>query len=755
MPLHGLINSSNAGELSPLLSSRTDVSQYASGCRTLENYLATPYGAAVRRTGTLYLGTAKYNDKKCRLMSFVCSSSIKYIIEFGHHYIRFIKDDAYILTGDQPYELETPYGSDELDAIKTVPSADVIFLAHPNYFPKKLTRLTESTFSIADLSISFPPLKDPNITSTTITPNGTTGTGVTLTASADLFNASHVGSYWGITHFRSNSQLSGSFSALNQVTSLLKVKGKWNFVSRGTWTGTIQIQKSYDGGSTYIDFRSYSSAADKNFDVTGSEAEKNVGYRLKMSAHTSGKCSYEFRNDDFYNNGAVKITAVTDAKTAVADVIVELGATTATADWNEAAWSDVAGFPKCLALYEERLCFGGTEKQPQTIWCSRTNAWDDFETGSLDDDALNFTVIGGDKYIGEISWLVPHDSLLCGMTASEWKISSSSSEKPLTPSNVTCKKQSNYGSSATIPAHLVGDVILFTQFNGRKVREFTYDFQKDGYVSPDLTVLAEHITEGKILSATLQQQPDNVLWCVRSDGQLAALTYERDQKVVAWHRHTTAGCFESVAIIPDTKDDAVYVSVMRTINNSPVRYIEKFYTREWDDINDYVGCDCAVRRSPIDKLVTELSHLEGQNVQVFGDGAVLPTEWVREGQTTIESDVTSVLIGLPFTSLYSPMPLDLQLQDGTAQFRKKRVSNLRIKMNKSVGGHVKVGNGDQERMITRHVSDEVNAALQPYTGDFFLSHACGFLDDPSIEISQDEPLPHTIVSMSMIYEVHE
>ena len=114
----------------------------------------------------------------------------------------------------------------------------------------------------------------------------------------------------------------------------------------------------------------------------------------------------------------------------------------------------------------------------------------------------------------------------------------------------------------------------------RKIREFVYKFESDTYVAPDLTLLSEHVTKTGIIQIDYQQEPDSILWCVLTDGTLLGMTYQRDQEVIAWHRHIVGGVsdtagtqaqVESVAVIPGTADDGagideIYVAVKRNIN---------------------------------------------------------------------------------------------------------------------------------------------------------------------------------------------
>ncbi len=141
--------------------------------------------------------------------------------------------------------------------------------------------------------------------------------------------------------------------------------------------------------------------------------------------------------------------------------------------------------------------------------------------------------------------------------------------------------------SAYIQAVLAGDAVLYVERGGFKIREFVFSLERDSFVAPDLTVLSEHITKTGIIETSYQARPESILWSVRNDGVLLSLTYEnRDQGVVGWARHITDGEFESVATIPGSDEDEVWVIVKRTINGSDVRYVEQLQSRKWDSQED-------------------------------------------------------------------------------------------------------------------------------------------------------------------------
>ena len=76
----------------------------------------------------------------------------------------------------------------------------------------------------------------------------------------------------------------------------------------------------------------------------------------------------------------------------------------------------------------------------------------------------------------------------------------------------------------------------------------SYNFDVDGYIAPDMTILAEHISEGGLTQIAYQQEPNQIVYATRNDGELVALTYQREQQVTAWHRHIFGGRFGNATI---------------------------------------------------------------------------------------------------------------------------------------------------------------------------------------------------------------
>lgn len=175
-------NNFNAGEWSPLTYGRSDVSKYNNALATCLNYVPTTQGGLTRRPGTKYVANTKSNAA-VRLVSFEFSITQAYVLEFGDQYIRFYTLGGQLLSGMSPYEIATPYTAAELSELSFTQSADVLYIAHRNRKPRKLSRLGPTNWTLTTITFSDGPYLSFNTTTTTITPSATTGS-ITLTASA-------------------------------------------------------------------------------------------------------------------------------------------------------------------------------------------------------------------------------------------------------------------------------------------------------------------------------------------------------------------------------------------------------------------------------------------------------------------------------------------------------------------------------------------------------------------------------------------
>lgn len=434
---------------------------------------------------------------------------------------------------------------------------------------------TENYFGTDELKVYELELMVADETAVTIAPSQLTGT-CTLTATANIFTEDHEGSLWQIRHPRTDTTLSGSFTT-NRSTTSIDCEGDYNLNTHGTWTGTVDLERSNNSGTTWekIPKAHVNSVDDDNADISGTETESGYEYRITSSGWVSGTCTYDFLVYEHMHTGVAKIDTYYSPTQASATIKITMGSTTASSYWSEGYWSDKNGWPQTVEFHEFRLWFGGSNDYPQTLWSSKIDDYNDMTIGTDDDDALIYTLPGQNP----IQWLLSHSYLMIGTLGGAGRIGEQ--DEAMAPTiQPQYLQQSGFGSKY-MQAVLAGDAILYIERGGEKVREFVYSFERDRFVAPDMTVLAEHITGDGITNMAYQSRPDSILWSVRADGDFLSMTYNRPQEVVAWAHHVTDGDVESMAVIPGTGEDEVWLAVERTINSSTVRYIERMMPHDW------------------------------------------------------------------------------------------------------------------------------------------------------------------------------
>ena len=245
-----------------------------------------------------------------------------------------------------------------------------------------------------------------------------------------------------------------------------------------------------------------------------------------------------------FRDGYGKITARTNTTVVTVEILEDMGSSSASIDWSLGAFSDTTGHPSCVTFFEQRLVFAATLNNPQTVYFSKSGDYENMDAnigGTIaDDDAIIYTIAS--NQVNAIRFMTATRTLIIGTAGGEFAVSGGGADNAITPTNILIKKQSNHGA-ANVDAIAVGNATLFLQRARRKIRELAYNFDVDGYVAPDMTILAEHITEGGLTQVAYQQEPNQIIYATREDGELVGLTYQREQQVTAWHRHIFGGRF--------------------------------------------------------------------------------------------------------------------------------------------------------------------------------------------------------------------
>ena len=522
-----------AGELSPRLDGRTDLTKYAAGCSNLENLVIYPHGAAARRPGTTHVAEVTDSSKKTRLIPFEFSTTQTYILEFSNLKIRFFKDNGAILEGDKTITgitqanpavvTSSSHGYSNGDEIKIT---SVVGMTEVNNKRFLVAGVTTNTFELQD--------KDSvDINSSGYTAYSSAGTAnrvYTITSpylEAELFDI--------------------KFAQSADVMYITHPNHEVEKLSRTGHTSWTLADVDFTNGP-FIDVNTTATT------LTPASSGVGTGVNITASATTGinddqGWLATDVGRQIHFNGGYAKITARTNSTVAVATITTAFTNTNAITAWYLGAFSDTTGHPSCVTFFEQRLVFAATLSNPQTVYFSKSGDYENMDAnigGTVaDDDAIIYTIAS--NQVNAIRFMSATRTLIIGTAGGEFAVSGGGDDSSVTPTNILIKKQTNNGG-ANVDAVAVGNATLFLQRAKRKIRELAYNFDVDGYSSPDLTILAEHVTSGGITQMAFQGEPLSILWCVRGDGELAALTYQREQEVVAWHRHIFGGKFGAATI---------------------------------------------------------------------------------------------------------------------------------------------------------------------------------------------------------------
>lgn len=408
--------------------------------------------------------------------------------------------------------------------------------------------------------------------------------------------------------------------------------------------------------------------------------------------------------------------------------------------------------PAVVTLHQQRLVFGGSDKKPQTWYASRVGDFENFNKSRplQDDDMLEFTLASGS--IDQIKWITSFGDLLIGTAGAE-HLAKGGESQSITPASIYVRVQSAWGSGELQPL-VIGNSILHVQRQGAKVRDLFYDYASDGYAGNDLSLLAAHMFEDHdMLSWTYQKEPDSIIWVVRDDGQLLALTYLKEHQIWGWTRHVTDGKFLQVVSVPSDQGDVVYALVEREIKGVKRYYVERlenyWFERYGIENAFYVdsGLSLTVAEDQTISSVSGLDHLEGKTVSGLIDGNAVVGLEVKNGKVDLPRAASKMVhIGLGYEGTLVPLPYEIEAQRGTSQGQPKGLGNINIRVYQSLGGKI---SGDEVVYDELLYNQEVwGDPLPPVTGDMPVAPSVSFSTSATIHIKQDLPLPMNILSIA-------
>ena len=781
-----VIASFASGETTPTVHGRVDTDQYPQFLSTLENCFVEKHGGVRGRNGLHHVfgGGGIHSSKtpdRVRLIDFVYSREDSYVMEFGHHYVRFYKNQAYVSNPGYRQEYYSKFGNQQQ-------------LYYPGSYIHYHTGDGSTTvFKYRTASYQLKVWKNGvEQTATTHYTHDAVAKEITfVTAPAD---GDDVRIIWYVDETTVSGFVNDVLDAY--ATATLLVTGMEIVFAASIDAGDIvRIQTSADAVSTETKvlntistdpaFEIWSPFSDDEIDELYWAQANDV---MVFTHHNHKPWTLTRYANDFFDWDQVVYwglpcyqastfqTQIVEGETdfrfdfncPTGEELVELNGVlqTVTTDYTVAGYgTDLDGVvtfvtappvgseiliyhaqdsspdeydnPRCVAYFHERLWFAGSLRQPQTLWGSRTADFPQFYVPNdqiglalAPDSPVEYTIAA---YTHEaIEWLSSEKVLVVGTSATEHRLAPD--QYIATDRVPTVSKMTDYGGAHEPPMYM-GDQTCFIQRTGRQVRTFkqSYNTVTEEYQSVDLNWMAAHMTEYYWLKEPCYAlMPYNIAVMIRQDGQSMCCMYDpsagaMDVREVGWSRFITDGDFKSVRVVPESFQHRIWYAVEREVDGETQVHIEYF--------DSDIHLDAALTYSGTAiTTVTNLDHLEGKTVGIVADGVVQDTQVVSSGEITLDAAATEVVVGLPFTKKLVTVPYANGNTMGSAKGKPGRWNEIWAELYQSARPVI---NGIE---LKRKEKEEIHSgAVRVFN--------TGYDRNKQITIEQSDPLPLRLVSL--------
>jgi len=716
--IRSLQKSFTGGEVSPEFWSRADDAKYQAGLARCRNFIAKPQGPVENRPGTQFVRATKSAANKSRVIPFTYSTTQTMAIELGAGYFRFHTGGATLLPGSPAaWSNVTAYVIGDL-----VTQAGTIYyciLGHTNQVPPNATYWYALPAS-GEYEIPNP------------------------YAAADLFDIHYVQSSdvltlvhpgYAVRELRRVGATNWQLSSVSFASQQVAPGGVAAVASGGTGTTYSYVVTSVDAQG--FDESVASTAATCNGNLFASGGKNTITWSV-----AAGASRYRVYR---LSGGLYGYIGQADALTFTDDNIApDMSRTPPIAQTVFAAADE---YPAAVSYFEQRRVFAGSNNKPQNVWMTKTGTESnmDYSLPIKDDDSIQFRIAA--REANTIRHIIPLDNLLLLTSAAEWRLTSINSDA-ITPSTVSMKPQSYIGANNVQPA-IIGNNVLYCAARGGHVREMAYSWQSSSYISGDLSLRAPHLFDTyQISDMAYGKAPYPVVWFVSSTGDLLGFTYVPEQQVGAWHWHDTDGTFESVCVVAEGEEDAVYFIVKRHIDGADVRYVERLHSRQFVEQADAFFVDCGLTYDgAATATLTGLDHLEGETVSILGDGAVMPQQVVTGGQITLPVSVEKAQIGLPIEADIQTLPLWIEA-DAFGQGRNKNVNRAHLRIYRSSG--IFAGPAfDKLTEFKQRTTEPYGSPPSLRTEEITIDISPSWGTNAQVCVRQSDPLPLTVTGMTL------
>lgn len=688
-------NNFTAGVISPGARSRVDLAKYASGCESIVNGVVHAHGGISNRPGTECVDVILGDGI---LIPFAYSVDQTYVLCFFDNGAEFaamrvytqgamvtkVEDEAVV-----PVEVTTPYRPADLKELKFVQSADVMFFAHPLYRPYRFTR------SVAADGVT----PEWNFEQMTFAPQ--ISAPGNLSASTAGFSDSS-GTYYNI-------DITYKVSAVSDREEESVPSSAASATILSTWPSGARVTLTWDA----------------------------VNGAVRYEVYKNAKGYYEWIGSAVQEEGVTRVSFL--------DNNIEGDANTGPKE-NRDPFVGAGNYPGVVSLYQQRLIYGRTNLEPQTVWCSEVGALDSMAVAQPLRDDSAITATADSRQMNEIRHFVPMKGGVLMLTSgTEFRMYAGRNNDMLSPKTIQFEPQSYWGTS-DVPPVVSGNSVVIVTNDGRHVRDLYYQVTEEGYTGNEVSILAEHLFDSEVRDWAYQQSPFSTIWVVLESGKLLTFTYMREQEVWAWSEHQSEDCeFRSVSVVREGAEDDAYFLVHRN-----GRYVVEYQVRRHygDAVEDAFFVDSGLRYSGVPTAtVSGLDHLAGMEVTALADGSVIKHITVSdEGVAVLPFSASKITCGLPYSMVIKTLNQEIKGENGTVLGEPVNVFRVVFQLRESRS--IEVGPSEDELHITKlPVADTYGEPPPLYTGEISTVLPGRHRTTTSIVFRQADPLPATVLSV--------
>jgi hypothetical protein len=550
----------------------------------------------------------------------------------------------------------------QIKAVRWAQSGDVIWAVSRNLNMKRIERRGDGasfgrSWSVVDYGPEDGPYQALNGTATTIFVDAIEGDFI-IESSEPIFEQAMGGSIFGAgILIRAQSEGQVVFEQVTgdpQFSEPIRVTGNGEArrfgilvenIPPGIGLITVQFSIGSDSGPWNDLDDQYS--VNTNTTFLDEQDGQIIFYRIgaKSGDHTSDPidCTLSFTSGS--RTGVARMTSFIDTTHINAYVLEPFGSILPTIDWELGQWSTATGYPSTVDIHENRLWFAGNDR----IYASVSDDYQSFDDEVVGDSGpINRNI--GSGPIRVINWMKSFGRLLMGTSENAADIDSaridgnhplgirsSSFDEALTPTNFNIKTIASKG--------------VFVDRTLQRLYELSYAPDAADYMSLDLSIFAPDYNVVGITQIAVQMKPDVRVHCVRADGTVGMLVYDRLENVICWCEIVLGGPgnweVEDVAVLPGQEEDQVYYTVKGfNSEDGEQRFLLK-WSKESEAIgglNNYLADAWGQYDSAPTNLITGIERLSSLEVAVWADGADRGVGTITEFGSAGELDLTTLEI---------------------------------------------------------------------------------------------------------------